>query len=175
LDIFVDTGIVIGYSDISDTTFHEPCKTFVERHKLGSNGYYSNLRVINEEIRTKELERRKIKPQRVMRRFTQRAKIFIDHLRDASYETHKDFMTIYTDLHTFLLSVKNDLKRKEHDAILLTSAHLWGCLETNLVESHFLTTDYGDIVRNKDEIQRRVNLYLPTATKLKIKYILEPL
>lgn len=171
MDIFVDTGIVIGYADSEDLNFHQPCFRFVNNHRFRDNGYYSNLEVITTEVSRKESQRCYVKTKTAFRRFVQRAKIFIDHLVDASYEQHNQFGLMFQNIHSTLIRYGTPNHPMDRDAKLLTSSFLWELEAQNLISPCFLTTDYHDIYKNRAKLTETANLYLPRNSRLNIEFI----
>lgn len=167
----MDTGIIIGYADKKDLNFHKPCSDFVEKYRFKTNKYYSNINVINTEVLKKERERSKIQTKHIFRLFIERAKIFRDHLIDASYEGHGLFNDLFNEMHLTLVKYGKPNHEMTRDAKLLTSSFLWDYEQEGLCTPHFLTTDYHDIYKNRDEIEKKANLHLPFPSGIIIEFI----
>lgn len=171
MDIFVDTGIVIGYADSEDLNFHQPCNKFVNGHRFRDNSYYSNINVITLEVSRKERQRCQVKTKTAFRRFIQRAKIFLEHLIDASYEEHGLYIALFQQIHSTLIQYGTSGHPMDRDARLLTSSYLWEIEVPDLISPNFLTTDNNDIYQNRDKIEQCANIHLPRNSNLKIEFI----
>lgn len=173
MDFFIDSGVVIGFSDQGDLTFHEPCKKFVKQYPIKTHGYFSLVYLIKEEIRDTELKRLIQRKKNIIKLFTQRAKRFCDDLKDIENTTHISFKHLFEKFHSYLLTVRKDRKRKEHDARFLASAFIWELEERKLITPHFITTDRGDISDNKKNITEIANNELSNISRLEIKFVID--
>ncbi|MFZ0674958.1 MAG: hypothetical protein WB811_02085 [Methanoregula sp.] len=172
MDFFIDSGVVIGYSDTGDEKFHDPCKEFIRKFPPKENGYHSIKYIVNEEIRSTEKKRLEQRKKNALKLFPQRAKIFCDLINDVANKSHLSFDTLFKQIHDYLIAVRTDLKRKEHDAKLLTSAFIWAYEDGTLQNPHFITTDWTDICKNKPKLYSFVTSCLPKNC-LKISFVID--
>ncbi|MGB8309926.1 MAG: hypothetical protein WCE65_08810 [Methanoregula sp.] len=173
MDFFIDSGIVIGYSDTSpEEKFHEPSKKFARKYPPKENGYYSMKYIIKEEIRSTERKRLEQRTKKVLKLFPQRAKIFCGYIKDVANRSHSPFDALFKQIYDHLMAVREDHKRKEHDAKLLTSAFIWAYEDNTLQNPHFITTDWTDICKNKPEIYDFATSCL-SGNRLKIRFVID--
>lgn len=171
MNFFVDTGVIIGYSDIKDDLFYQQCSTFIKNYPFKSNSYHSNRNIVKTEIKNIQKRRKEHRTNKVFRLFIQRAKIFCEHISDSSYDEHQSYSTLYYQIHQTLKNYGKKGHQMDHDAKLLTSSYIWAVVNSDLKDPQFITTDFHDIYKNRELIEKEANLCLSCKSKLMIKFI----
>jgi len=154
----------------TDDNFYPVCSDFIKQHPNAGNNYYTTLYVVKQEIEDLKISRLHGRTK-LVRLLEGRAKILIPRINDVQYSTHAFFHNIFNQIHTLLLARRTDGKRKDHDATLLTNAHVWDYVQSQLISPHFLTLDENDIVKNQTDIQAIVTSFTQGNPRIQIKLV----
>jgi hypothetical protein len=169
LDIFVDTGVIFGYSSNGDT-FFPYCQKLFEGREFRDNKYYTTVGIVKREIeRIKDARLQGFKNP--IRLFILKASNTLEKLSDVSMGNHPKYRELTDNIHAFLLMVRKDKKRKQCDSILLSNSHLWSISYANLITPYFLTTDKIDIFDNRPKISQIASNCLSLQCPIEIDYI----
>jgi hypothetical protein len=171
IDFFLDTGVVFGHNYPKDPHYPE-CLEFFKKFKIKEHNFYSTRYILERELNKIRSERTN-GIVRLIRLIDQRARLILPNIIDIQYSTHPSYKMLYTELLTYLVTNRIDDSPKDHDAVLLTNAHIWDLETTNLVKPHFMTVDSKDIgeTTHKRDIQAIVNIRLSNQTRLKIELV----
>jgi len=108
----------------------------------------------------------------IIKLFPQRAKVFCNYINDISNRSHNSFNNLFNLIHAHLIAECIGNKRKEHDAKFLASALIWAYEDKTLRSPHFITTDWGDICKNRSAIYNFAVSCL-SENCLKIRFIFD--
>lgn len=170
-DLFLDSGVIYGSLDFSDTTWHRPCKDHFKKFPRNKHTYFSVKRIIEEEIYSvgiKRVERKLIK-SKILRLIVLNGEALFNNkeINDIDYiEADKEaYASLYRIIHELLLRRRpeSDLNPKDRDAHLLTNAFLWDNKNQDLHNPHFITTDNKDIKKNEKELISEATVFLGIA------------
>jgi hypothetical protein len=167
LDIFLDTGVVFGWS-FDEDKFHSNAVSFVKKYPSKRNTYYSTKNILEIEIKKLTWERTNGLSRRI-RKISQFYKQFCESVKDVTCHTHAAYTHLRRQIYRFLSS-DGDLK-KDRDAIYLTNALIWDGFTEKLVTPHFITTDKKDIYENKEYLSTMGVACLNCKLDLKIEYL----
>lgn len=167
MDIFLDTGVVFGWS-FDEDNFHSNAVSFVKKYPAKRNTYYSTKNILEMEVKKLTLERTNGLSRRI-RKISQFYKQFCESVKDVTCHTHAAYTHLRHQIHSFLSS--NGNPKKDHDAIYLTNALIWDGFTEKLVTPHFITTDKKDIYDNKEYISTMGVACLNCQLDLKIEYL----
>jgi hypothetical protein len=168
LDIFVDTGVVFGWS-FDEDYFYPHAIVFVRKYPFKNNDYYSTKNIL-------EIEINKIAPERTngitrrLRKIMRFFKTFFDHITDVSQHMHPEYGHLRFQILQVLVA-NGSHSKKDRDSIFLTNAFIWDTIKEKLVTPHFITTDKNDIYANKIAIKSVVSSCLNCSPKLNIEYL----
>jgi hypothetical protein len=170
MDLFLDTCVIFGWC-YNDDDFNPICSDFIKQYPNAGNNYYTTRYITDKEIN--ELKNSRLHGRtRLIRLLENRAKILVPRITDIQYSTHVFFKNISSHIEALLLAKRTDNKRKDHDAILLTNAHIWDHMNQQLTTPHFVTLDANDIVKNRTDIQTIVtNQTQNNPPRLKIELV----
>lgn len=167
MDIFLDTGVVFGWS-FDEDRFHSNAVSFVKKYPTKRNNYYSTKNILEIEVNKLTLERTNGLSRRI-RKISQFYKQFCENIHDISCHSHKAYTHLRQEIYRFLSSKGNP--KKDYDAIYLTNALIWNGFTEKLVTPHFLTTDKNDIYNNKEYLATVGIACLNCKLDLKIEYL----
>jgi len=167
LDIFVDTGVVFGWSYDEDK-FHSNAISFVRRFPFKSNAYYSTKNILGIEINKLKYERTNGITRRI-RKIIQFFQIFYNEIKDVSCHNHAAYRHLRYLIYRLLIRGGNP--KKDHDAIYLTNALIWDVFTKKLIMPHFITTDKTDIYEKKEDISVIGIACLNCKPRLTIEYL----
>lgn len=169
MDLFLDTGIIFGWCYTSDD-FHSICSDFIKQYPNAGHNYYTTKYIVEREINELKIARLQARTK-LIRLLENRAKMLVPQINDIQFSTHPFFKNISSQIEALLLVRRTDNKRKDHDAILLTNAHLWDYTSQQLVDPHFITLDDNDIVKNRSDIRIIVIRHIGGIPRLNIELV----
>lgn len=166
MEFFCDTGILIAYS-LPDS-FSKSCSMHFQKYPHASNKYFFCLEV------KKEFEHKKIDRikriglrSRIERTIELQSKEFFTFAIEKNYHNDSKFDTVKKSIHDELSDkTGKPYEILENDARILGNSILWA-VKDNPIMPYFFTTDYNDIVKNKEFI------LIAASNALGIKVILE--
>ena len=166
MEFFCDTGILIAYS-LPDS-FSRSCSMHFQKYPHTSNKYLYCLEV------KKEFEHKKINRvkriglrSKIERTIEIQSKEFFTFATEKNYHNDSKFNTVKKSIHNELSDkTGKPYEILENDARILSNSILW-TVKDNPVMPYFFTTDYNDIVKNKEFI------LIAASNALGIKIILE--
>ena len=169
MDLFLDTCVIFGWC-YTDDDFYPVCSDFIKQHPNAGNDYYTTEYIVRQEINDLKISRLHGRTK-LIRLLERRANLLMPKIKDVQCSTHTLFHDMFDDVHQLLLARRTDNKRKDHDATLLTNAHIWDYVDTQLASPHFITLDENDIVKNQADIQAIVTRYTKGNPRLQIKLV----
>lgn len=166
MEFFCDTEILIAYS-LPDS-FSRSCSMHFQKYPHASNKYFYCLEV-KREFEHKKIDRIKRigLRSRIERAIELQSKEFFIFAIEKNYHNDSRFNTVKKSIHDEL----SDKTGKPYDILgndakILSNSILWA-VKDNFAMPYFFTTDYNDIVKNKEFI------LMAASNALGIKVIIE--
>ena len=168
-DFFLDSGIIYGYVDLCDKTWHKPCEDHFKKYPRKDHNYCSVRRIVDKEIDTVSKRRKETgyityKMVGAIKR-RENALFYSKEINDVDYiNIRKElYSKLYKIIFEFLMKQRADRNQKDRDAHLLTNAFLWEMENKGLRNPHFVTIDYRDIKKNENDLISEAMVCLGTA------------